>query len=181
MNVCSIQECGRPHKALGFCDAHYARSRKGQELSTPLKKQSSRKECSVERCRRPYYSNEFCAAHYQRDRNGLEMSSDIQIHAYEERLTLEMVQVSGFGADNGEGYKYITRNGKNVKVHRLVMELSLGRKLYPHERVHHKNGVRDDNKLSNLELWSTSQPAGQRVVDKVAWAKEILEMYPQYV
>jgi len=64
-----------------------------------------------------------------------------------------------------------------VQQHRVVMEEHLGRELLAHENVHHINGVRDDNRLGNLELWSKAQPAGQRVPDKIAWAVELLKFY----
>jgi hypothetical protein len=64
-----------------------------------------------------------------------------------------------------------------IREHRFVMEQKIGRYLLKHENVHHKNGNRSDNELSNLELWSTFQPSGQRIEDKVDYAITILNLY----
>jgi hypothetical protein len=51
-------------------------------------------------------------------------------------------------------YKGIKIKGKKIDEHRLKMEKKLGRKLSYNEIVHHKDGNKKNNKLSNLKLKS---------------------------
>jgi hypothetical protein len=57
------------------------------------------------------------------------------------------------------------------------MKELLGRHLLPGETVHHVNGLRDDNRPENLELWTRPQPAGIRASDAIAWAYAVLARY----
>lgn len=65
--------------------------------------------------------------------------------------------------------------------HRYQMQCKLGRPLLEDEEAHHLNGDRSDNSWGNLELWSTSQPKGQRVEDKVAFGLEMLCRYAPHL
>lgn len=139
--------------------------------------------CSVPECNRDsneqhiYLSNNvlYCKMHYQRVRRlgSTELKTKIA-------KPLKAKKTKRF--HHKDGYVVVSDPKKRNKdhailEHRLIMEQHLGRELLPGENVHHINGIRDDNRIENLELWSRSQPSGQRVEDKVKWALEILELY----
>ncbi|HEY3942073.1 MAG TPA: HNH endonuclease signature motif containing protein [Acidimicrobiales bacterium] len=75
------------------------------------------------------------------------------------------------------GHPRAAQRSPYVFEHIIVAERALGRYLVEGESVHHRNGVRDDNRLENLELWTRPQPSGIRVSDAVEWAREIYDRY----
>lgn len=120
------------------------------------------------KCTNVASSGKSCTKHYL-------LLKQVLIRFDEEDKTYKTNEGNGY--INKKGYRIVIRDGKRIAEHRYVMEKALGRPLRKTENVHHKNGVKTDNNIDNLELWITSQPAGQRPEDLVAWAKEILELY----
>jgi hypothetical protein len=128
--------------------------------------------CSFSECGRPVRAIGLCTEHGKQKYRG------------EDLRPIRYKGPAGKGHLTKDGYRLLYRpahpNAKKdgyILEHVLVMTAHLGRPLVKSENVHHLNGCRSDNRISNLELWSTSQPPGQRVADKVAWAREIISKY----
>src|SRR5437870_7230817 len=116
--------------------------------------------CSYDGCKNPRaYRDGLCRSHHS--------------HLLYKGHVLDLVQREKRDNITPDGYRVQRApDGRIVREHRVVMEERLGRPLEPNENVHHKNGVRHDNRLENLEIWVTSQPSGQRPADLAAWLVE---------
>ena len=176
---CSVDGCDRPAKSRGWCHAHYMRWWASGETPTgPVASHRRNPEpCSVAGCERNAQVGELCAPHAKRrERTGKVGTGSIQRKAGNHKGKDRWVASSGYAWVRRPDHPDAYRNG-TLQEHTVVMSDLLGRPLLPGENVHHKNGVRDDNRPENLELWISHQPKGHRASDLVAWAREILDRY----
>jgi len=161
---CSQFNCDSKAIARTLCKSHYRKVRQDGQLDLyPRSHKPRQGYCNVEDCKEPDHSAGYCNTHYRQHKKG---------------LTPGFIAAAGKTTVTSDGYRMVPVPGRyKMLEHRYVMEQHLARPLLPEENVHHKNGDRLDNRLSNLELWNTSQPRGQRIQDKLEWAYEIIERY----
>lgn len=157
MKICSYEGCNKGQAKNEFCLKHQNNESKPERL------------CSVENCDRKHYSKNMCRMHYARKiRTG-----NTELKSRNKDWTL-----------NNHGYLYRIESGHIaankvglIYQHREVMSEILGRPLTNHETVHHKNGVRSDNRPENLELRTSHHGCGQSVRDMIVFCKNYLAIY----
>jgi hypothetical protein len=157
---CFVDACVAVAVKTGLCALHYDRSRRGVSADAkPRQRQGS--ACSIVGCPDGVHARDLCKSHYGRAAKQGSIVRTYRPKQGSQRIT-----------HNGYVLVAHPKLAKYVPEHRLVMERALGRELRRFENVHHKNGLKKDNRLANLELWIKPQPVGQRPEDIADWMSE---------
>lgn len=167
--TCSVEGCSRTTRCRGWCGSHYQRWRiHGDPLAASIRSiPPTGRKCSIDGCDGDHWARGWCFQHYTRWHDRGDPEAPLR----------RARNGAGWRGLNNNGYIVLKLRGTVVLEHRKVMEEMLGRPMLPEETVHHRNGIKTDNRPENLELWVGTR-SGQRVEDLVAF---VVERYPDLV
>jgi len=170
---CKAPACDNSAEARGYCHGHYLRLlRTGNTDGKPLR--GVGRLCSVAGCDRPHKAKGYCAAHYKRFLATGSPQVDRPIRHADGKGSMRHGYLN---VSVPRQLRYLVGGAAKVGEHRLVMARHLGRPIQRDEVVHHRNGNRSDNRIENLELWSTAHPKGRRIEDVLGFCVEFLFRY----
>jgi len=157
--LCSVEGCERKSRAKGMCSAHWQRSRKNQDLSVPVDvsnrgSPASTILCCVGGCGSRANNRGMCAAHADHRKRGVldEQGNKLRELKKGGRPKMDRRIVDGYVLVPAPEHCPVARADGSIFEHRLVMAQHLGRWLEEWELVHHRKGIRDDNRIEELEL-----------------------------
>lgn len=144
--ICSVEGCGKPHLARGWCAAHLKRWRKHGDPMI-CKKAKRGPVCEVDGCERPHHALGFCSKHSHRyARHGDPLGGGTPQGEPERYFREVVLAYEGdeclpwpFGCDES-GYGRMHNDGRLQTVSRLVCEEGNGPPPTPGHQAAHSCG-----------------------------------------
>lgn len=130
--ICSIPDCGKPHRARTLCKMHYDLAYVPRTRTNRPRRASV---CSVQGCTGKYRSNGFCLDHYNQDRNQsrrVARGSDGSEVAWPRDAVLAAVKSQTDECILWQhrldkwGYPRFRKDRRNVRAHREVCRIAHG-------------------------------------------------------
>lgn len=150
---CSVDGCEKNARNYGMCNTHASYARDHGLLPNS-------KKCNIDGCHNFEHCRGYCNLHYQRFKKYGDPLAKVGPPKIKHPIgTLRPERPS----DNPYLLVKVSEVGNKetdwAYHHRFVMEQHLGRKLNANEYVHHKNGIKQDNRIENLEITNSAKHA----------------------
>ena len=183
--ICSIKGCGKPHKAHGWCSAHYSRYlRHGDPLAGgAARKTREIPDCSVAGCGQPSYGHGLCGMHLYRKTNNGDVGGAQRIRESDPEVSfLSKTRADGdclvwTGSLNADGYGQIHVGREKQRAHRYAWERERG-PIPDGMQVDHACWNRACVKIDHLRLASTQENSYNRSGPSRNNALGIRNVYP---